>query len=271
MRIPILAGRAFTDRDNADAPEVVIVNETFVKTHFPDGRAVGKRMEIGLTNPPEWREIVGVARDVRNLGIDQAVTVQVYSPYYKSPSTVQTQATTFSVIVRTDGEPARIAQAVRQKILEADNAQPVWQVQTMETTINESLAKERFTLFLMAIFASVAFLLAIIGLSGVMSYTVAQRTREIGIRLAVGAQPSEVLWMILRHSLLLVSAGIIGGIVGAIVVTSSLRQLLFNTSPYDPATFIVIALVFLLTAAISGLIPARRAASIDPAITLRAD
>lgn len=271
MKIPILAGRAFTDADNMEAPQVVIVNQTFVKNHFPDGVAVGKRMEIGLGNPPEWRQIVGVAKDVKTLGVSQPVRVQVYAPYFHSPSIIQQQATTFSVIARTDGDPAQMAQVVRQKILEADNAQPVWQVQTMETTISESLARERFTLFLMAVFAGVAFLLAIIGLSGVMSYTVAQRTREIGIRLAIGAQPSEVLLMILRHALLLVCAGIFGGIIGSVIVTTSLKNLLFKTSPYDPLTFIVISLLFLFTAAVSGLAPAMRAARIDPAITLRAD
>jgi predicted permease len=271
MQIPLLEGRAFNANDKLDAPQVVIVNQTFVKTHFPDGRAVGKRMEIGLSNPPEWREIVGVAKDVKNLGIDQAVRVQVYAPYYHSPSIIQTQATSFSVVARTEGDPALLAQAVRQKILEADNSQPVWQIQTMETTINDSLARERFTLFLMAVFAGVAFLLAVIGLSGVMSYTVAQRTREIGIRLAIGAQPSEVLFMILQHAVLLVSAGIFGGIVGSIIVTTSLENLLFKVSPYDPLTFFVITFVFLVTAIISGYVPARKAAMIDPAITLRSD
>mgnify|MGYP000455484675 CR=1 FL=1 len=197
--------------------------------------------------------------------------IQVYAPYFHSPSIIQTQATTFSVVARTDGDPALLAQSVRQKILEADSAQPVWQIQSMELAISDSLARERFTLFLMALFAGVAFLLAIIGLTGVMSYTVAQRTREIGIRLAIGAQPIDVLWMILKHSLLLVSAGIFGGVIGSMIVTNALRNLLFKTSPFDPLTFVVIGLIFLLTAAISGLIPARRAAAIDPAITLRAD
>ncbi len=270
MKIPIVTGRAFSDSDDITAPQVVVVNQTFVRTHFPNGR-IDRRMQIGLGNPPEWREIVGVAKDVKTLGVDSETRVQVYAPYYHSPSIIQQQATSFSIIVRTEGEPALLAQSVRQKILEADNAQPVWQIQTMATTISESLARERFTLFLMAIFAGVAFLLAIIGLSGVLSYTVSQRTREIGIRLAVGAQPSEVLWMILKHALLLVSAGIFGGIVGSVIITRSLGNLLFNVSPNDPFTFISITLIFLFTAAISGLIPAIRAARIDPAITLRAD
>lgn len=271
MQIPLIAGRTFTDRDDFSAPPVVVVNEAFVKAHFSDGRAVGRRLDIGLGNPPEWREIVGVVKDVKTLNLDKVVRPQVYSPYFYDPSIVQSKASTFSVVVRTEGDPVALAGIVRQKILEADDAQPVWQVQTMTKAINDSLAKERFTLFLMGVFALVAFVLAIIGLSGVMAYTVSQRTREIGIRLAIGAQPVEVLWMVLRHSLLLVVAGIVGGVVGSAVVTSSLRNLLYNTSPFDPLTFGGIALVFLMTAAISGLIPARRAAQIDPVITLRSE
>jgi predicted permease len=269
MQIPLIAGRTFTDRDDFNAPPVVVVNEAFVKAHFSDGRAVGRRLDIGLGNPPEWREIVGVVKDVKTLNLDQVVRPQVYSPYFYDPSIVQSKASTFSVVVRTEGDPVTLAGTVRQKILEADNAQPVWQVQTVTKAINDSLARERFTLFLMGVFALVAFVLAIIGLSGVMAYTVSQRTREIGIRLAIGAQPVEVLWMVLKHSLLLVAAGIVGGVVGSAIVTSSLRNLLYKTSPFDPLTFGGIALVFLMTAAISGLIPARRAAQIDPAITLR--
>jgi predicted permease len=270
MQIPIVTGRAFTDADGIDAPQVVIVNETFVRTHFPDGR-INRRMEIGLGEPPEWREIVGVAKDVKTLGLDSKVRVQVYAPYFHSPSIIQSKATTFSVIVRTQGEPAMLAQAVRQKILEADSTQPVWEIQTMTTTISDSLSREKFTLFLMGVFAGVAFLLAIIGLSGVLSYTVAQRTREIGIRLAIGAQPGEVLWMILRHALLLVSAGIVGGLVGSFIIWHALSTLLFDVSPSDPLTLLGITTAFLATAAISGLVPAVRAARIDPAITLRAD
>lgn len=271
LKIPLLSGRAFRDSDNATAPQVVVVNETFVRQHFPDGRAVGKRMEIGFDDPPDWREIVGVSKDVKSVGIDKEVRVQVYAPYYHTPSLIQKQATTFSVIARTYGDPALMGQAIRQRILEADNAQPVWEIQTMETTINDSISRERFTLFLMTVFAGVAFLLAIIGLSGVISYTVAQRTREIGIRIAIGARPLQVLWMIEKQALLLVSAGIIGGLVGSIIVSRSLANLLFNVSPTDPLTFVSIAVIFLFTALLSGLVPARRAASIDPAITLRSE
>ena len=271
MKIPVLAGRAFRDSDNLTAPQVVIVNETFVRQHFPDGRALGKRMQIGIDDPPDWREIVGVSKDVKIQGIDREVRVHVYAPYYRHPSLIQKQATTFSVIARTHADPALMGQAIRKRILEADNAQPVWEIQTMQTIIQDSLARERFTLFLMMVFAGVAFLLAIIGLSGVISYNVAQRTREIGIRLAIGARPVQVLWMIEKQALLLVCAGIAGGLVGSVIVSRSLTNLLFNVSPTDPLTFMVIAALFLVTALLSGLVPALRAASIDPAITLRAE
>jgi len=272
MRIPLVAGRVFRETDDRNAPRVVMVNETFVRTHFGDGRALGRRFQLGLGDPPEWREIVGVVKDVKNVGVDKGVRAQVYAPYYYSASLIATQAATFSVVVRAEqGDVATLAGAVRQKILEADASQPVWQIQTMETTVNESLARERFTLFLMVVFAGTAFVLAIIGLSGVMSYTVAQRTREIGIRLAIGAGPGEVGMMILRHALLLVGAGVVGGLVGSVIVTRALENLLYETSPQDPLTLGVIVLVFLVTAVVSGLVPALRAARIDPAVTLRAD
>ncbi len=271
MKIPMLAGRAFTNGDTAESPKVAVVNEEFVRAHYKGVDPIGKRFEVGLSVPPEWREIVGVAHDVKNIGIDKEVKTQVYAPFFQSPSIIHTQAPTFSVIGRTSGDPARMAQAVRAKILESDNAQPVWQVQTMKETVEGSISRERFTLFLMGVFAFVAFLLAILGLSGVVSYTVTQRTREIGIRMALGARPAEVLWMIEKHALLLVASGIVGGVLGSVIVAKSLASLLFQVSPYDPVTFIVIACVFLLTALASGLVPARRASMIDPAVTLRAE
>lgn len=271
MRIPLLAGRPFRDSDTPQSPLVVIINETLARTHFGADNAVGRRLQIGLDDPPEWREIVGVVKDVKNAGADQPVRSQIYVPYFYSPNLVGTKAATFSVILRTNGDPLLLAGAVRRAIQSVDARQPIWQLQTMETTLDESLGRERFTLFLMGIFALTAFLLAIIGLSGVLAYTVTQRTREIGIRLAIGASPAAVLWMILRHSLLLVITGIIGGAVGSLIVTSSLETLLFQTSATDPLTLLAISGIFLLTAAVSGLVPALRAARIDPAITLRAD
>ena len=271
MKIPMLKGRAFTAADTLDSPRVAVVNQEFVRVHFGNADPIGKRFEIGISDPPEWRQIVGVAHDVKNIGIDKEVRTQVYAPFFQAPSIILTQAATFSVIARTTADPAAMARAVRAKVLEADNAQPVWQIQTMRETVNNSIARERFTLFLMGIFAGVAFLLAIIGLSGVVSYTVTQRTREIGIRMALGARPAEVLWMIEKHALLLVGAGIVGGILGSMVVAKSLSSLLFQVSPYDPVTFTAIAFLFLLTALASGLLPARRASMIDPAVTLRAE
>ncbi len=271
MRIPVLAGRPFRDSDTAQSPLVVIVNETLARTHFGSTNGVGRRLQIGLDDPPEWREIVGVVKDVKNAGADQPVRAQIYAPYFYSPNLVGTKAATFSVILRTSGDPLLLAGATRRAIQSVDARQPIWQLQTMETTFEESMGRERFTLFLMGIFAVTAFVLAIIGLSGVLAYTVTQRTREIGIRLAIGASPAAVLWMILRHSLLLVATGIVGGAVGSLIVTRSLESLLFQTSATDPLTLLIISGIFLVTAAVSGLLPALRAARIDPAITLRAD
>ncbi len=164
-----------------------------------------------------------------------------------------------------------MAQIMRREILQVDNSQPVWNIQTMEETVNLSLGRERFTLMLMTIFAGVAFLLALIGLVGVMTYTVSQRTREIGIRMAVGARPLDVLLMIEKQGLALVATGIVLGTIVSLALAQSLSALLFATSATDPAVFAGVAVVFLLTGLLSGWLPARRAAAIDPAITLRAD
>ncbi len=271
MRIPLRQGRAFQDGDHANSPQVVLVNEEFVRVHFPGGSPVGKRLEIGFSDPPAWREIVGVVANVKTQSLDKPTRVQVYGCYFQRPGIIPGVAPSISVIGRTKGEPEEMAQAMRRAVLQVDNAQPVWNILTMQENVNTSLAKERFTLFLMAVFAGVAFLLAVIGLSGVMTYTVAQRTREIGIRMAVGARPVDVLFMIERQALTLVLVGIAAGTLGSLALARSISTLLYSTSPYDPATFISMSLLFLITALVSGLWPARRAAAIDPANTLRAD
>jgi putative ABC transport system permease protein len=279
MKIAVKQGREFRDSDGMPAPRVVLVNEEFVRAHFPKENPIGKRLEIGISDPPQWREIVGVVSNVRNLGVDQPSRVQVYGCYWQGPGIIPAQAPSFSVIGRTKASSdntsedlaSGVAQAMRRAVLEVDNAQPVWNVQTMQETVNSSIARERFTLFLMAVFAGVAFLLAVIGLSGVMTYTVTQRTREIGIRMAVGARPGDVLWMVERQALGLVAIGVALGLAGSVALARSLRSLLFEVSPYDPLTFAGMAAVFLVTALVSGFVPATRAAAIDPAITLRAE
>jgi len=268
MRVPLRRGNTLPD---AAAPPHVVVNEEFVKVHFPNEDPIGKRLEIGFSTPPNWRTIVGVAANVKNMGVDKPSRVQVYGAYFQAPGLIPGIAPSFSVIARTKGEPSEMAQSIRREVLSADNSQPVWNIQTMTETVNASLSKERFTLFLMAVFAGVAFLLALIGLTGVMIYTVSQRTREIGIRMAIGARPVDVVMMIERRGLMLVVAGLVIGTAVSLVLAEFIASLLFSTSAYDPLVFAGMSAVFLLTALISGWIPARRAAMIDPAITLRAD
>jgi putative ABC transport system permease protein len=267
----LAAGRMIRESDRRDSPRVALVNESFVKAYFQGENPIGKRIDIGVADPPNWSEIIGIIRDMKVAGVDAAVRPQAFAAYWQEPSVVGKQATSFSVLARTIGDPAQMSAAVRAKVLEVDRSQPVFQVQTMRETVNNSLSRERFTLFLMGIFALVAFLLAIVGLSGVVAYTVAQRTREIGIRMAIGARPTDVLFMVERQALMLVGTGIVAGIAGSIFVARSLESLLYQVSPFDPLTFAVIAAVFLLTALLSGLFPAIRASRIDPAITLRTD
>ncbi len=270
MRIALKGGRVFSDSDKMGAPLAVVVNEQFVKTHFPNQDPVGQRMEVGFSQPPNWRVIVGVVSDVKNLGVDKPSRSQVYGAYYQGPGLLP-GAPSFSVIGRARGEASEMAQVMRREILQVDHSQPVWNIQTMEETVNLSLGRERFTLMLMAIFAGVAFLLALIGLVGLMTYTVSQRTREIGIRMAVGAKPLDVLLMVEKQGLVLVAIGIVLGTIVSLALAQTLATLLYATSATDPMVFAGVAAVFLFTALIAGWLPARRAARIDPAITLRAD
>jgi putative ABC transport system permease protein len=271
MKVQLKRGRIFSDTDQASSPLAVVVNEEFVKRHMPNEDPIGKRLEIGLSEPPNWRVIVGVVGNVKNVGVDKPTQVQVYGAFFQGPGVIPGMAPSFSVIGRTKGDPAAMAQDIRRAILEVDNSQPVWNIQTLTETVNTSLARERFTLFLMAVFAGIAFVLALIGLTGLMSYTVTQRTREIGIRMAIGARPAQVLWMIERQGLLLVGVGLAIGTVLSLALSRYLTTLLYATSPNDPLVFIGVSVIFLLTALVSGWLPARRAAMVHPAITLRAD
>lgn len=271
MGVDLKQGRFLTDADDLRSTKVVLVNEEFARVHFPGESPVGKRLEIGFSQPPNWREIVGVVKNVKNVGVDKPTRVQVYGAFWQGPAIIPGSAPAFNVVVRTQGDPAAMAQPIRRAVLATDSSQPVFQIQTMTEAVENSLARERFTLFLMTVFAGVAFLLAVLGLSGVMAYTVAQRTREIGIRMAIGARPWDVLMMVERQAMSMVGVGVGVGLIASLAVAKALSGLLYGVSPYDPLSFLAVVLVFFVAALVSGLIPALRASRINPVITLRAD
>ncbi len=267
MGMRILRGRGITDGDTADAPQVVVVNQTLVDRYFPGQDPIGKRLEVAFATPPNWREIVGVVADVHTQGLDQDTPVQVYAAYFQRPIFIALGAIT--VLARTSQDPATVSAVMKSTVLSLDRSQPVYSVQPMTTVVSQSIAQRRFSLVLLAFFAISALFLAALGLYGVMSYSVAQRTGEIGIRMALGAQKAEVLLLVERQGMALVLIGLAIGLLGALALTRLMTSLLFHVPATDPLTFLIVTAVLIAAAIVACLLPARRAANVDPIIALR--
>jgi predicted permease len=266
MNIPVIQGRAFTERDTENAPLVMIVNQALARRDFPNVDPVGKRINLGGKDPkgqPVWWEIVGVTADVRNLELREEASPEFYL------SALQDTWNGMSVVVRTVVEPASLAPEVRRIVAEVDSAAPVSEVKTMEHIVSEAVTQPRFNLFLLGLFGGIALLLSAAGIYGVTAYTVTQRTHELGIRLALGAQLGDVLKMILGQGMLLISVGIGVGLLASFALTWLLKTLLFGVGATDPLTFVASTLVLALVALLACYIPARRATRVDPLEALR--
>jgi putative ABC transport system permease protein len=260
MGVPIKRGRAFNDFDQFTSPRVAIVDEVFVQTNFPNQDPIGKK--ILVSDGGLWT-IVGVAAHVKNYGIDQESRMELYLPLHQS------RLGSFSLVVRTSGDPGSMSAAIRQAIAAVDPSQPVWNVSTMQTLLEDSMATKRVSMLLFAAFAGVALLLSAIGLYGVISYSVTQRTHEIGIRMALGAEAGRVRIMVLRHGAILLSAGLVIGFAASLALGRFLQQMLFGTSPSDPETFLVVGTLLTIVTLLATYIPAQRASRVDPVIALR--
>ncbi|HEX8161824.1 MAG TPA: ABC transporter permease [Pyrinomonadaceae bacterium] len=265
MGVPLRRGRSFDDRDRKDAPQVVIVNDTFARTFFAGDEPLGKRLVFGgglAGGTP--REIVGVVGDVRHAGLEAPATPEFYMPF------TQVITTRLTVVARAaSGDTSGVATALRGVIRQTDKDSPVYNVRTMEQLLSASVAKRRFNMILLGGFASVALLLAALGIYGVISYTVTQRTHEIGVRVALGAQPRDVVRMILSQGMRLTLAGVCLGLLGAFALTRVMSGLLYGVSATDPLTFGGVALLLAAVAFVSCIVPARRATKVDPMIALR--
>ena len=261
MRVPLRGGREFSAADNAQSPKVVIVNETFARRFWPDQNPVGKRIIIGRR--PEPAEVIGVAADMKNNGLDYDTQAQLYLPFPQLPWGGM------NLLVRTAVSPQSITSAVRTQIADVDTEQPVTAIQTVDDLMDSSRAQPRFTVLLVGVFSTAALVLAAIGIYGVLSYSVAQRRVEFGIRLALGAEPNDLLRLILRQGLVLVIAGIAVGLTSALLLTRLVSTMLYNVSARDVTTFVMTPLVLLVIALLACFLPARRATKVDPIEALK--
>jgi putative ABC transport system permease protein len=269
MRMRLIRGRTLTERDAQDAPLVVVVNQTLVDRYFPHVDPIGKRLEIGFSDPPRWREIVGVVADVKAAGLDQDTPVQVYTAYLQMPSFPSSTVSPITVLARTAGDPALLGANIHVAILAVDRSQPVYAIQPMTEVVSKSIAQRRLSLILLAFFAASAMLLAAIGVYGVMSFVVAQRTSEIGIRMALGARAGQVAWHVQRQGMTLVAAGLVAGLGGGLLLTRYLSTLLFRVDARDPIIFGVSGAMLTLVSIAACWLPARRASRVDPLTALR--
>jgi putative ABC transport system permease protein len=267
MKIPLVRGRYFNVQDNANSLGVAIIDETMAKKYWPNEDPLGKRISIsgeGTPQDPKWREIVGLVGHAKHRNLEGESRVQYYIPYAQRPT-----SNSMFVVVRTSGDPNSLAATVRNAVRNLDKDLPVFRVTTMEQLVADSMVTRRFTLWLLGIFAVTALLLAAVGLYGVLAYSVAQRSHEIGIRMALGAQSRDVQKMVVGQGMKLVLIGTGIGLIGAFALMRWLASLLFGVGAADPITYVVIAALLAGVALLACWIPARRATKVDPMIALR--
>ena len=265
MEIPLLSGRQFTEQDTKDSPNVALINKTMAAQLWPNEAPLGKRIKFPGSdkNPQPWRTIVGTVSDVSQYALDKTPPMQIYLPHTQFPTSFN------SIVVRTQNEPSALIAAIRREIQAVDKDQAVFNVTTLEELIGDSIVIRRFFMLLLLVFAALALILAAVGIYGVMSYVASQRTYEIGIRMALGAQTRDVLKLIIGSGMALTFIGVAAGLAGAFVLTRLMAGLLFGVSATDTITFLIVSVGLTLVALLACYIPARRATKVDPLIALR--
>ena len=264
MRIPLLRGRDISPADTSTAPQVLLISETTARLMWPSEDPIGKRVKVGDMNRPWWT-VVGVVGDVRHVGLDTAPDLQTYIPHLQWPYPDGLMV----FVIRTSGSPAAISSAAQRAIHSIDPTQPISRVTPLENYVGLSLQGRRFALILIAAFAAIALALSIVGIYGVTAYSVAQRTREVGIRVALGARRRELLGLLLRQGMLLIVCGVIAGVLSSLALTRFLASMLFDLQPTDPLTFASVVLLLVAVSAGACFIPAWRAMRVDPMVALR--
>jgi putative ABC transport system permease protein len=267
MQIPIRAGREFTPMDREGQPLVAIVNEEFVKERLPHRNPIGARIDWARAPEPQrWMTIVGVAADVKDSSLDEPADPAVYTPFSQSE---QVWRRWMTLVLRTSGPVPGLVDEVKKQVWSVDSQIPVSDILSMEDIMAVSLAQQRFNMLLLALFAALALILAAVGIYGLMAYSVSQRTHEIGVRLAIGAQRRDVLRLVLRDGAKLTLLGIAIGIIAALSLTHLMASLLFEVTPTDPETFAAVAVLLAAVALVACYIPACRATRVDPMVALR--
>jgi len=263
MSIPIVKGRGFTEQDHSDAPTVVIINESFARLYFPNEDPIGKRVISPASSDGIPMTIVGVAGDVRNDGPEDEPKPEFYYSYSQNRLSAMVMA------IRTSVEPASLIPAVRREIWSEDKDLPLANISTLEQLLSKTTAQRRFNLLLLGLYSGLALVLAVVGIYGVVSYAVSQRTHEIGVRMALGAQQGDVRKLVIRQGMIPVVAGIAIGLSGALALTRLMKSLLFGVSATDPLTFVGLSLLLIVVALVACWIPARRATKVEPLLALR--
>jgi putative ABC transport system permease protein len=261
MGIPLKRGRTFTSEDRQGATRVVLVSETFASRFYPNEDAVGKRIHV-TKGPETWREIVGIVGDTKHGGLDQKSPAQVYEPLAQSPFPFMT------LVVKTAGNPMALAHSVEQRIQQVDAEQPVT-MRPLQEILEQSISDSRTGMMLLSVFGAIALLMAATGLYGVMAYSVTQRTREIGLRMALGAERTRVLGLVIGHGMLLTATGLVLGLAGSFALTRLLHEFLYETSATDPVIFATISLTLAAISLVACCVPAWRASRVDPVVALR--
>jgi putative ABC transport system permease protein len=266
LGVPILQGREFSEMDSENAPHVAMINVRMAREYFPNDSPVGKRIMFGhpsAKSAPKWLTIVGVVGDTRLYGLANPSRLEIYVPFRQSASDHM------RLVVKSAVDPAALASAIRGVVAGIDKDQPIFGISTMNQLIVNSVSTRRITLILLGLFSTLALVLAAIGIYGVISYSVAQRTHEIGIRMALGAQPADVLHLILRQGFIIVLAGVLTGLLLAFGVARMLGDALVGVSATDPLTYVSVSTLLACVALLACWIPVRRAMRVDPMVALR--
>jgi putative ABC transport system permease protein len=264
MRIPLVKGRLFTEQDKEGGLPVGLISQRAAEELWPGADPIGKRVMSHNDNKEEWTTVIGVVADVRHRGLDRRASADLYVPFAQRPF----RATDVTVVIRATTPPATLVPSVRDTVKAINRNLPV-EFEPMEQVFSRSVASRRYNMLLLGVFAALALLLSVLGLYGVLSYTVSQSTREIGIRMALGAQPRDVLQMIVKQGMALTLSGIVVGVLAALLLTRLMTSLLFGVTATDPWTFAGVSALLILVAVLACYIPARRATKVDPMIALR--